>query len=291
MILITGANGHLGKQVINFLQQKDPALKIAGLVRSKEKGAEIQKEGIELRIGDYTNTNSLQNALKEVETLLLISSSNLENRITQHVNAINAAKAAGVKHIIYTSISQAHKRLSALAVDHIETEEAIKASGIPYTILRNTFYSEYFESIFLGNAIDTGDWYYPANGAKLNFANRTEMAEALANVLLEPTAHLNKTYEITSLNAYSFPELAAFVSKAAGKEIKFADIPMEAFKDGLDKASLPGDLKDFLTDNANAVSKGALENTTTDLETLLGRKPQDFSAFIHQHYAQVDVLV
>jgi len=282
MTLITGGNGHLGTAVIDFLLKKNPSLKIAGLVRSEEKGQALKEKGVELRMGDYTDVSSLKNAVKNIDTLLLISSGTLKDRIKQHVNVITAAKEAGVKHILYTSIVQAEKKLSAIAVDHFETEEAIKASGINYTILRNTYYSEFFQPIFLGNAVETGEWYYPANGSKINMALRTEMAEAAANILLDVNNHVNKTYEITSGQSYSFSQLAGIVSVASDKQIRYADLPLDSWQEGLSKDPIPNDVKDFLVDNARSITKGSLDYTDVALENLLGRKPQDLAGYIYQ---------
>ena len=282
MTLITGANGHLGTAVIDFLLKKNPSLKIAGLVRSEEKGQALKEKGVELRMGDYTDVSSLKNAVKNIDTLLLISSGTLKDRIKQHVNVITAAKEAGVKHILYTSIVQAEKKLSAIAVDHFETEEAIKASGINYTILRNTYYSEFFQPIFLGNAVETGEWYYPANGSKINMALRTEMAEAAANILLDVNNHVNKTYEITSGQSYSFSQLAGIVSVASEKQVRYADLSLDSWQEGLSKAPIPNDVKDFLVDNARSITKGSLDYTDVALENLLGRKPQDLAGYIYQ---------
>jgi len=282
MTLITGANGHLGTAVIDFLLKKNPSLKIAGLVRSEEKGQALKEKGVELRMGDYTDVSSLKNAVKNIDTLLLISSGTLKDRIKQHVNVITAAKEAGVKHILYTSIVQAEKKLSAIAVDHFETEEAIKASGINYTILRNTYYSEFFQPIFLGNAVETGEWYYPANGSKINMALRTEMAEAAANILLDVNNHVNKTYEITSGQSYSFSQLAGIVSVASEKQVRYADLSLDSWQEGLSKDPIPNDVKDFLVDNARSITKGSLDYTDVALENLLGRKPQDLAGYIYQ---------
>src|SRR5690625_1971065 len=161
MLLITGANGNLGSLTIDFLLKKDPSADIAGLVRSEEKGSDIRAKGVEIRVGDYTDYDSVRAAMSGIDTLLLISSDSLEDRVKQHENAINAAKQAGVQQIFYTSIVQADKLLGPLSPDHHETEKLLKASGIPYTIYRNTFYGE-FLPLFMGPALETGEWYFPS---------------------------------------------------------------------------------------------------------------------------------
>ncbi|WP_441001480.1 NAD(P)H-binding protein, partial [Fodinibius sp. SL11] len=207
MILITGANGHLGSQTIDFLLENNPDSDIAGLVRSEEKGAELKEKGVELRIGDYTDYPSIEKAVEGIDRLLLISSSTLEGRTDQHNNVIQAAKEAGVEQIFYTSIVEADKELSPLSPDHAATEKLIKNSGISYTIYRNAFYME-FLPLFLGDALETGHWAFPSDGNAINLALRSEMAEALANGLANAEQHKNSIYEITSAQAYTLDEIA-----------------------------------------------------------------------------------
>jgi len=166
MILITGANGHLGSLTIESLQKSNPEMDIAALVRSKEKGADLKEKGIDIRIGDYFDPDSLDNAFDGIDTLLLISSSTIEDRVQQHKNVITSAKKAGISHLFYTSMVQAEKELSPLAIDHHQTEQAIKASGMDHTIFRNTFYTEFFP-MFLGQALETGNWMYPVTQVAL----------------------------------------------------------------------------------------------------------------------------
>lgn len=273
MILITGANGHLGHLTIDALLKIDPQAKIAGLVRTTEKGEGLP---VELRLGDYNDIPALNKALQGVDVLLLISSSTMGNRVEQHANVISAAKAAGVKHIVYTSIVQADKLLSPmLSADHWGTEQLVIASGIPYTILRNTFYME-FIPWFLGNAKETGTWTYASSGAKVNFALRTEMAEALAIVLLAPEKHINKTYEITSAPSYTLAEIADLLN------IKYQDVSVEEFKEGLIKAGLPEEQVQMGAGIGATFTKGALSYEGDDLEKLLGRKPVNIKTFLSQ---------
>src|SRR5690554_6498559 len=237
MILITGANGHLGSETINILLDKNPEAKIAGFIRSKEKGVKLEEKGVEIRVGDYTDYPSVEKAIQGVDTLLLISSSTMDGRAEQHNNVIEAAKKAGVKQILYTSLVQADKGLSPLSDDHTVTEKLIKASGIPYTIYRHTFYME-FLPLFLGNALETGSWVFPTDGKGINLALRSEMAEVLANGLENPEEHKDRTYEITSTRAYAPDEIAYILSEVSGKKINYSDVPVNKFEQILTEAGL-----------------------------------------------------
>lgn len=279
MILITGANGHLGTEIIDFLRTNNPDVKVAGLVRSREKGKKISGMGAELRIGDYFNKQSLNQAMEDVKTLALISSSTIENRVEQHENVISAAKEAGVKQIFYTSMLQADKLLSPLAGDHKKTEDFLAKSGVAYTINRHTFYTEFFP-IFLGQAMETGTWTFSSNGKPVNFAYRTEMAEALANELTDPGRHAGKMYEITSSGAFTLDEYADMLSKASGKEITYKDVSVDDFVDGLKKADVPDDIVTMSKLSAVTIANGALDCTSGDLEKLLGRKPASVQEFM-----------
>ncbi|WP_069132972.1 SDR family oxidoreductase [Rhodohalobacter halophilus] len=279
MILITGANGHLGTQTIDLLLDKKPDAEIAGLVRSEEKGAELKQKGVEIRVGDYTDYSSIEKAVQGIETLLLISSSSLEGRIGQHKNVIEAAKKADVKQIFYTSIVQADKELSPLSPDHAETEKLIQESGIPYTIYRNTFYME-FLPLFLGNAMETGQWAFPSDGKAINLALRSEMGEALANGLKNSGKHKNSIYEITSGKAYTLDEIAGLLSESSGKEITYTDVPISEFEKTLQEIGLPEDQIAMSVMTAETFVNGALDFTFDDMEKLLGRKPTGLDTFI-----------
>ena len=281
MILITGANGELGTATIEHLMENNPEQNVAGLVRSEEKGEDIAELGAELRIGDYQDKPSIAKALQGIEILLLISSSSLENRVEQHRNVIEAAKQSGVKQIVYTSMLQADKELSPLASDHHATEKIIKESGIPYTINRHTFYTEFFP-MFLGQAMETGTWAFPSNGEKVNFAYRTDMAEALANIVISPDKHTNRVYEITSANARTLHGYATILSEASGKKITYQDISVHEFVDGLKSAGLSDDDITMSKLSAMTVAEGALNLTTDDLQNLLGRKPKSTKEFIRE---------
>lgn len=286
MILITGANGHLGGATIDFLLKKNPNAKIKALVRSEEKAKDLKAKGVEIVIGDYLNYDSLVNAMKGVETLLLVSSSTMGDRYAQHANAIKAAKENGVKHIVYTSVLRANPNSKFSAgIDHFKTEEDIKNSRMNYTIMRNTYYADFLPQI-IGNAVETGAIYYSAGNAKVNFALRSEMAEANAVVLSNPSEHQNKTYEITSANKYSFDEIAGILSHITGKQIKYVDIPVEALKENIIKFGMPKEVAELMGSIAESMKAGEFDFIDPTLENLIGRKPTDLKDFLKNVYTK-----
>ena len=285
MILVTGANGHLGSSTIEFLLKKSPASSIRGLVRDEVKGAALKGKGVNIAIGDYYNHDSLVAAMQGVDTLLLISSSSLTSRYEQHARVIKAAKDSGVGHIVYTSIVRSSLTTKFTAgIAHAQTEADIKASGMAYTIMGNTYYTEYLPMV-LGNFKETGTIYYSAGDARINFASRTDMAEANAVVLSNPSAHQNKLYDITSSKAYTFHDIAVMVSGIVGKPIQYTDIPLAALKKGMLDHGLTEDIAEMMTSIANAMKSGEFNYTSGNLESLIGHKPLELEDFLKHSYS------
>lgn len=278
MILITGANGELGTMTIDHLLKKNPDTEIAGLVRSEEKGEKLKSKGVELRIGDYFDKDSIDRALEGVDILVFISSGSLKDRQKQHQNVVDAAKQSGIKHIFYTSASKADKRLSPLVFDHDATEKMIKETDIPFTFCRNAIYLEFFP-MFWGNALETGEWVFPGGGKKQNFALRSEMAEALAAAVADHENHQNKVYELLSSEAYLFDTFAEAMSEASGKEISYTDISVDDFSEQLKKAGVPEDQVFMTAVVATLFANGGGDFSTDHMEKLLGRKPKNLLEF------------
>lgn len=279
MILVTGANGHLGSMTIDHLLKKKPEANIAGLVRSEEKGQDLKEKGVEVRIGDYFDTDSLEKAFDGVDVLMFISSGSLEKRMEQHKNVVKIAKKKDVKHIFYTSIVKADERLSSLTFDHEETEKIIKESALPYTFFRNTIYLEFFP-MFWGDALETSKWVFPGGGHKQNFALRSEMAEALAAALTEPETHKDQIINFASTKAYSFEEFAEAMSEAAGKEISYKDISTDDLTHQMKEAGVPEDQIMMTEVTTRVFENGGTDLTTNDLKNLLGREPKNPLEFV-----------
>jgi NAD(P)H dehydrogenase (quinone) len=281
MILVTAATGHLGTATIDYLLKKNvPASQIAGLVRDEKKAEGLSAKGISLRKGDYHDAASLQTAFQGIDTLVFISSGSIHDRVAQHKNVVDAAKANGVKNVIYTSVLKASESLKFLpAIDHYHTETFLKESGIAYTVFRNTFYIEVLPML-LGGALENGQWYYAAGNAKANFAARTDMAEALANVAASPASHANKIYEIAGSQSYTFHEIADVLSQVTGKTIIYIPIPLDGLKEGLKQAGVPETYIPMYAGIAEGISVGDLDSQDASLEKLLQRKPVDLKEYL-----------
>ncbi len=287
MILITGATGHLGKATIDFLLSNYSKNKLAALVRSEEKAKIFKSKGIDLRIGDYTDYQSLVKAFDGVNKLLLISSSDMNNRASQHINAINAAKEAGVKHIVYTSfIRQKDDPNSALwfiAKDHIDTEAHLRESGINYTIFENGFYMDMITDFIGENILETKTVLIPAEKGQVNFTLRVEIAEALANVLTSE-GHENKEYNIGGSKTYSFGEIASILSETTGEQINYVSPPVEVYKQELAKHNVPDMYINMFSAFATAFAEDAMDVPSNDLKDLLGRKATSVEEYLKSKF-------
>lgn len=283
MILVTGATGHYGGAAVDFLLGKRNSEDVAALVRDVTKAEALTAKGVDVRQGDYFDYDSLVKAFAGVEKLLFVSSNDLTDRVRQHANVINAAKAANVEHIVYTSILNppANPHFTA-SVDHIETERLLKDSGIDHTILRNAFYFETLPQ-FLGDVLETGKIVFPAGDGEVTHASRIDMAEAAANVL-SGAGHENKIYEIGARAAFSFQDLADTLSELAGKKIEYIDLPLDAFKAELVKHQTPAPVVEMIAGIAEAVKNNQLNYPSADLENLLGRKLLTLKEYLKQTY-------
>lgn len=215
MIAITGATGQLGQHVIENLLKTTPASHLVAIVRNPKKAAPLSQRGIAVRQADYTNEAALTTALQGVDKLLLISSSEVGQRTAQHRNVIQAAIAAKVKFIAYTSLLHADKSPLALADEHIETEKMLAESGIPHTLLRNGWYTEnYLASV--PAALKHGVFIGAAGEGKIASAMRADYAAAAAHVIREE-GHAGNVYELAGDNAWTLSQLADELTHQSGK--------------------------------------------------------------------------
>ncbi len=289
MILVTGANGHFGSAAINFLIEKGyNKADIAAMVRSEEKGQELKAKGINIRIGDYDNYDSLVNAFQGVDKLLLVSGTDLQNRTQQQLNAVKAAAQAGVKHIVYTSFERKNETdsspIAMLGSSHVQTEAAIKQSGIVYTILRNNLYLDFLPMVLGEKVFETGV-FYPAGNGRFTPAARTDMAEIAANILTGE-GHENKDYYISGTESISFAEVAAELSTIAGKEIAYISPDTTTYIGALTGAGVPEIYAGLFAGFAQAIEQGELLPATNDTEKLLGRKPETMKEYLTKLYSK-----
>ena len=275
MIAITGATGQLGQLVIEQLLKTVPANQIVAIVRNPAKASALSQQGIHVRQADYTDQAAFTTALNGVEKLLLISSSEVGQRATQHQNVINAAKAAGVTFIAYTSLLHADTSPLGLHVEHVDTEKALAESGVPYALLRNGWYTEnYLASA--PPALEHGVFIGAAGDGKIASATRADYAAAAAKVISEE-GHAGKVYELAGDEAWTLTELAAELSKQSGKTVTYQNLSEADFAAALKGVGLPAGLADMLADSDTGASKGGLFDDSRTLSKLIGRPTTSLS--------------
>lgn len=269
MIVITGATGQLGRLVIAALLKKVPAAEIVAAVRNVEKAKNIAALGVQVRHADYSLPATWDGALRGADRVLLISSSEIGQRAEQHRSVIDAAARAGVKLLAYTSVLHADTSLLGLAAEHRETEAMIRASGVPFALLRNGWYTENYTA-GVPAAIEHGAVYGCAGNGRISSAARADYAEAAA-VVMTSDNQAGCIYELAGDNAYSLAEYAAEISRQSGKNVGYVNLPEAGYRDLLVTAGLPDVIAGLLADSDTGASKGALFDDSRQLGTLIGR--------------------
>lgn len=265
-IAITGATGQLGRLVVECLKNKVAHEAIVALVRNPAKAADLK---VEAREFDYTKPASQPAALKGIDTLLLISGNELGQRAMQHANVIQSAKQAGVKQIVYTSVLHAAHSSLSLAAEHVATEKALSLSGIPFTILRNGWYTENYMGSVAG-ALGAGAFIGSAGAGKISSAARADFAEAAA-VVLSQNGHQGKVYELAGDQAYTLAELAAELSKQTGRSIPYQNLPEEEYAQILKSVGIPEGFALAIASWDVSASRGDLYDASRQLSKLIGR--------------------
>ena len=269
MIVVTGATGQLGHLVIKALLKKVPASSIVAAVRNVEKAKDLAALGVQVRHADYNQPASWDAALKGADKVLLISSSEIGQRAKQHQSVIDAAKRAGVKLLAYTSVLHADTSPLGLAAEHRDTEAALRASGVPFVLLRHSWYTENYTAGIPG-ALAHGAVYGCAGNGRISSATRADYAEADVAVLTADN-QAGKVYELAGDTAYTLAELAAEISRQSGKNIGYVNLPEAEYKNVLIKAGLPEPVAALLSDSDTGVSKGGLFDDGHQLSKLIGR--------------------
>ncbi|WP_156726462.1 SDR family oxidoreductase [Streptomyces apocyni] len=269
-LVITGATGHLGRLVIDgLLAAQVPAHQIAAVVRDKEKAADLTARGVEVRVADYSAPETLAGVFAAGDRVLLISGSEIGQRVAQHQAVIDAARAAGVALLAYTSVLGGPAADFQLAAEHQVTERAILDSGLPYALLRNGWYHENYTAN-LAPVLEHGAVVASAGEGRVASAARADYAAA-AVAVLTGEGHENTTYELSGDVAWSFTEYAAEVARQSGQEISYANVPAEQHQAILTSAGLPEPLPAILVDVDAAIERGLLAGTSGDLARLIGR--------------------
>ncbi|WGS54948.1 NAD(P)H-binding protein (plasmid) [Paraburkholderia sp. D15] len=269
MYAITGATGQLGRLVIDALLETVPPDQIVAAVRSPVRAHDLAERGVVVREANYSRPETLATAFAGVDKVLLISSTEVAGRLPLHRAAVEAAQRAGVSLLAYTSMLRADTSPAGLAIEHRQTEEVIKAAGVPAVILRNGWYAENHLTA-LPAAIEHGAFIGAAKDGRFSSAARSDYAAAAA-VVLSTEGHAGKTYELAADHAFTLKELAAEVSRQSGKTIVYNDLAQDAYAAVLKDIGLPADLAAILADADAAAARGALFDDSRALARLIGR--------------------
>jgi NAD(P)H dehydrogenase (quinone) len=266
---VTGASGHLGRLVVQeLLARAVPAADVVAVVRTLDKAADLADRGVQVRAADYSRPETLGAALAGVERLLLVSSSVPGQRAAHHGNVIQAAKTGGTARIVYTSILNADNTTNPLAGEHQESERALRAAGVPFTLLRNGWYTENYTDQ-IGQYLQAGEIVGAAGHGRISAASRQDYAAAAATALLEDKGG-NRTYELGG-PAFDLAGLARVITEVSGTKVTYRDLPAQEYVSWLQRAGLDEATARFVAALDVSIARGDLETSSRDLEQLLGR--------------------
>lgn len=278
-MLTTGAAGQFGSGVLEALLRTVPPERVAATARDPEKAAGLRGHGVDLRRGDFDDAASLDEAFAGVDRLLIVSTSgDNDSRIRQHRAAVEAARRARVTFIAYTSLANADRNPMRLAAVHRDTEEAIRATGIPYSFLRNNWYAENeagtIQGVMAGAPIATA-----AGAGRIGWASRGDLAQAAATVLAG--GHENTVYELSGPPA-TYASLAQTVGEVLEREVPVRELDDTEYEQMIAGFGLPGYVVELLVDAQRAMRQGALDVQSGDLERLLGRPATPLKAVVER---------
>ncbi|UMY18879.1 SDR family oxidoreductase [Methylobacterium organophilum] len=276
-LFVTGASGQLGRLVIDALLARVPAERIVAGLRDPAgaAAASFRDRGIAVRVADYARPDTLAAAFAGIDRLLLISSSEIGQRVAQHRNVVEAAKAAGVGFLAYTSVLRADTSPLGLAEEHRRSEALVTGSGLPHALLRNGWYTENYTAS-IPPALAHGVFLGSAGEGRIASAARIDYAEAAAAVLTAPEPQ-TRIYELAGDAAYTLAQFAETVAALSGKPVAYRDLPEAEFKAALLGAGLPDFVASLLADSDAAAAKGALDDDGHALSTLIGRPTTPFA--------------
>jgi NAD(P)H dehydrogenase (quinone) len=280
-ILVTGSTGNLGGKTVEHLFNKIPTSDIIAFAKEGENADLLIEKGIEVRYGDYFNYDSLLNAFKGVDKIMLVGSHGFTDRITQHYNVIAAARQAGVKHIHYTSIMR--KEGSKLIFPEITesdvfTEHALRASGLAYTILFQPPFADVLPFYYGFKPLEDGFNLTEGKG-KFNPATRDDLGEAQAEIL-STSGHENKSYLLAGSEAISFHDIAETISELNGQKVAYNVISEKEYVDRHVAAGIPQNVAEFVLVWVKALNDGEYAGKSDDIERFLGRKTTPYRTFL-----------
>ncbi|KAB2966965.1 SDR family oxidoreductase [Zoogloea sp.] len=288
MILVTGANGQLGRRIVQHLIARDPALlggQLAVSVRDPARAGDLANRGVRVRQGDFGQPESLAAAFAGAERLVLVSTDGpREVRIAQHRNAIRAAREAGIRHILYTSFMDADAAApTELAIVHQDTEAALADSGVDHTILRNTIYAD---DLCLLVAPDRQQdvLRLPAGDGAVSLVSRNELAQAIAAAALAPRLD-KRVYTLTGQSSANYADIAGRIARVSGKPLAYQNVAPEDYVGSLVAAGMPAWFAAALGDMFRCVADGRFAATTCDFAALVGHPPKSLDCLIHEFYA------
>ncbi|TDL37855.1 SDR family oxidoreductase [Arthrobacter nitrophenolicus] len=285
-IVVTGATGQLGRHVIEALLERNvPAQDIVAAGRSVDKLADFAEQGVQVRRMDYGDAASVAAALRSARRVLLVSGSEVGQRVEQHRTVIEAAKAEGVELLAYTSIANADTTGMLLAAEHKETEAILRGSGVPFVLLRNGWYLENYTGQLPGT-LAQGGLAGAAGSGRVSGAARADYAHAAAAVLVAD-GQAGKVYELGGDEAFTMADLAAEITAATGKEIGYNNLPAEDYAGLLAGAGVPAAFAEILADSDLGIARGDLLVSTGDLRKLIGRPTTSLAEAVRSAAAAV----
>ncbi|TDO94754.1 NAD(P)H dehydrogenase (quinone) [Halanaerobium saccharolyticum] len=286
--LVTGATGKLGSKVMDFLMKEVPAEQLAVSVRDPAKAEALKNRGVEVRQGDFEQPETLSTAFRNVDKILIISTTgDNETRIREHQNAVHAAAEAGVNFIAYTSLADAENSSLFLAPVHRKTEKAIKATGIPYSFLRNNWYLRN-ELPSIKAAISGQPWVTAAEEGKVGWALQKDYAEAAAKVLSE-SGHENTIYEL-SAQPRTQAELVNAVADIIDQEITIKRVDDEEYKQIMKESGMPESSLPMILAIQRGIREGELNVKSNDFEKLLGRPATPIKKALEELMQEEDLI-
>jgi NAD(P)H dehydrogenase (quinone) len=292
-ILVTGASGALGTKTLQHLLDQRPAGDLVGLVRDPARAAGLATSGVELRTGDYLDPASLRTAFEGVDKLLLVPAPAFTDRTTSHANVIDAAVAAGVRHVVYTPIiREQHSKLSMkeITVEDEFTRTKLAESGLAYTLAEHPPFLDAILSFLGGDPYEHGV-RVPAGDGRFAAASRDDLAAAQA-VLLTEEGHEGRTYRLTGGPAVSFAEIAEILSAVHGAEVPYVPVSDEEYLRIMRSVGLPDFVAEFVLTWVRGMNAGEWDARGDDLATLIGHRPTTTAEYLRaERAARVDLTL